>query len=140
VYARTLLRHDYAVADASTNTPFESLDLPPLHFFPFFFSYPIDPQDLHSFPTRRSSDLRAVIGHLQRRFPRSRASGLVQSWTAGTDRKSTRLNSSHVKISYAVFCLKKKKKDKASSTLDRKIVMNTAVAFRELNCPLFTIE
>src|SRR5690606_41035255 len=29
---------------------------------------------------------------------------------AGVDRKSTRLNSSHVKISYAVFCLKKKKK------------------------------
>src|SRR5690606_41140888 len=27
------------------------------------------------------------------------------------DRKSTRLNSSHVKISYAVFCLKKKKRD-----------------------------
>src|SRR5436309_5276592 len=30
----------------------------------------------------------------------------------GLDRKSTRLNSSHVKISYAVFCLKKKKKNK----------------------------
>src|SRR5690606_2696865 len=30
------------------------------------------------------------------------------------DRKSTRLNSSHVKISYAVFCLKKKKKKKNS--------------------------
>src|SRR5439155_26472029 len=29
----------------------------------------------------------------------------------GGDRKSTRLNSSHVAISYAVFCLKKKKKD-----------------------------
>src|SRR5690349_24209876 len=29
-----------------------------------------------------------------------------------TDRKSTRLNSSHVEISYAVFCLKKKKKKK----------------------------
>src|SRR5690606_40524321 len=28
--------------------------------------------------------------------------------TPGTDRKSTRLNSSHVKISYAVFCLEKK--------------------------------
>src|SRR5688572_32533101 len=28
------------------------------------------------------------------------------------DRKSTRLNSSHSQISYAVFCLKKKKKDK----------------------------
>src|SRR5215469_12214743 len=32
-----------------------------------------------------------------------------KSW-ARTDRKSTRLNSSHVEISYAVFCLKKKKK------------------------------
>src|SRR5437868_10474958 len=30
----------------------------------------------------------------------------------GRDRKSTRLNSSHVSISYAVFCLKKKKKKK----------------------------
>src|SRR5690625_6556307 len=30
----------------------------------------------------------------------------------GTDRKSTRLNSSHVAISYAVFCLKQKRKDK----------------------------
>src|SRR3712207_7347057 len=29
---------------------------------------------------------------------------------AGQDRKSTRLNSSHANISYAVFCLKKKKK------------------------------
>src|SRR4051794_41532253 len=32
------------------------------------------------------------------------------------DRKSTRLNSSHPSISYAVFCLKKKKKDSATST------------------------
>src|SRR5690349_22355101 len=31
--------------------------------------------------------------------------------TAELDRKSTRLNSSHVEISYAVFCLKKKKKN-----------------------------
>src|SRR5437868_10214770 len=31
---------------------------------------------------------------------------------AAKDRKSTRLNSSHVSISYAVFCLKKKKKNK----------------------------
>src|SRR5438067_4449358 len=31
--------------------------------------------------------------------------------TRPTDRKSTRLNSSHVSISYAVFCLKKKNKD-----------------------------
>src|SRR5699024_8334959 len=34
------------------------------------------------------------------------------AWLFGKDRKSTRLNSSHVSISYAVFCLKKKKKIK----------------------------
>src|SRR2546430_15171773 len=38
------------------------------------------------------------------------AAGKEQSY-AQTDRKSTRLNSSHSQISYAVFCLKKKKKD-----------------------------
>src|SRR5690554_431902 len=39
---------------------------------------------------------------------------------AGGDRKSTRLNSSHVRISYAVFCLKKKKKKKK---INRDLVM-----------------
>src|SRR5207253_8772609 len=36
--------------------------------------------------------------------------GLVTDWLGFRDRKSTRLNSSHVAISYAVFCLKKKNK------------------------------
>src|SRR5690349_23233667 len=35
------------------------------------------------------------------------------------DRKSTRLNSSHVEISYAVFCLKKKKKKKRKKKLQK---------------------
>src|SRR5690606_8897620 len=39
-------------------------------------------------------------------------------WQAGIDRKSTRLNSSHVKISYAVFCLKKKKSLNAHKAQD----------------------
>src|SRR5690349_23281409 len=38
----------------------------------------------------------------------------------GKDRKSTRLNSSHVEISYAVFCLKKKKKKTTA-----RVMMNT---------------
>src|SRR5687768_17820006 len=38
------------------------------------------------------------------------------SGQAGSDRKSTRLNSSHGYISYAVFCLKKKKKIKQTQT------------------------
>src|SRR5690554_7685509 len=40
----------------------------------------------------------------------------VRSLGTFKDRKSTRLNSSHVRISYAVFCLKKKKNKKTKTT------------------------
>src|SRR5947208_6218249 len=62
---------------------------------------------LHSFPTRRSSDLDARVEqdeperHLARRRQREERR---------QDRKSTRLNSSQQIISYAVFCLKTKTK------------------------------
>src|SRR5437867_6902644 len=78
----------------------------------FFFKWSGDHRDLHSFPTRRSSDLtrRGVSG-----VPASRGWLACQRSTASTwsDRKSTRLNSSHRTISYAVFCLKKKKLNSA---------------------------
>src|SRR6202044_3326220 len=46
----------------------------------------------------------------RRRWP----GGAARRWPADQkDRKSTRLNSSHVRISYAVFCLKKKNNDNA---------------------------
>src|SRR2546426_3145575 len=38
-------------------------------------------------------------------------------WPASQDRKSTRLNSSHLVISYAVFCLKKKKENNSKECL-----------------------
>src|SRR5699024_12559421 len=80
-------------------------------------------RDLHSFPTRRSSDLPSrdvgsppksgrpftLVGlGIGFRF-RVRLGEHRLSDPVGRDRKSTRLNSSHVSISYAVFCLKKKK-------------------------------
>src|SRR5690349_23129941 len=43
-----------------------------------------------------------------KRYPESEAK--LNECISLSDRKSTRLNSSHVEISYAVFCLKKKKK------------------------------
>src|SRR5256885_11108852 len=46
----------------------------------------------------------ATRGHV----PGRRAAGLAGLARPGPDRKSTRLNSSHLVISYAVFCLKKK--------------------------------
>src|SRR5690625_7056521 len=70
-----------------------------------------DHRYLHSFPTRRSSDLPRWS------VEREQSSGCPSSGRRsadrrrpgfGRDRKSTRLNSSHVAISYAVFCLKKK--------------------------------
>src|SRR5947209_9127653 len=39
-----------------------------------------------------------------------------RSWRPDPDRKSTRLNSSHANISYAVFCLKKKNKNTNKTT------------------------
>src|SRR3712207_6898170 len=52
------------------------------------------------------------------RLRRPPARQLVAS-PAAPDRKSTRLNSSHANISYAVFCLKKKKQPLAVSTYVR---------------------
>src|SRR2546427_7375038 len=48
-------------------------------------------------------------------FPSQPVSGIVQNRHTRLDRKSTRLNSSHSQISYAVFCLKKKKNRKQSN-------------------------
>src|SRR6266700_6228234 len=59
-------------------------------------------------PARRHADLRDARAAGPER--RRRLSGGPLAGRALADRKSTRLNSSHVKISYAVFCLKKKKK------------------------------
>src|SRR2546430_8491418 len=46
-----------------------------------------------------------------------RASATVTTSVAALDRKSTRLNSSHSQISYAVFCLKKKKNKSQTTSL-----------------------
>src|SRR5690606_40598183 len=97
----------------------------------------VDHRDPHSFPTRRSSDLGHPPVRRQRsptlapgcpprrHNPPAQASphthpphaissappslGTRAQFRTHQDRKSTRLNSSHVKISYAVFRLKKKK-------------------------------
>src|SRR5438309_4506846 len=55
-----------------------------------------------------ATDFREHIGGSERVQAISRAAG--RPVAGARDRKSTRLNSSHSSISYAVFCLKKKKK------------------------------
>src|SRR5690625_6501722 len=85
----------------------------------FFFLFSAEHLDLLSFPTRRSSDLYGKKGFLknmhwiiQIRWILRRKVCIFQPHEVldyKQDRKSTRLNSSHVANSYAVFCLKKKK-------------------------------
>src|SRR5436190_17677680 len=85
----------------------------------FFFRRYAHPRDLHSFPTRRSSDLRDHLVLQARAFnPKSLAHRRISD--APIDRKSTRLNSSHTVISYAVFCLKKKKTRQPTSDSRKK--------------------
>src|SRR5690606_41806696 len=99
----------------------------------FFYRYRA-PLLLRSFPTRRSSDLFGIsagIGLIilfgvntingiiliavmkdnlkEYQLIKAIKLGVKSRIRSILDRKSTRLNSSHVKISYAVFCLKKKK-------------------------------
>src|SRR5258708_28031317 len=73
-------------------------------------------QGLHAFPPRRAGHVRPVPAPCDPAWPgrhllRHAAAGLhLWPGRAAVDRKSTRLNSSHQIISYAVFCLKKEKK------------------------------
>src|SRR5438132_12495832 len=93
-----------------------------LHYVYFLYPLYLHHRDLHSFPTRRSSDLGDTYSVGGAR-PEGQAylldgqdtTNFFNHGTGGgkssscPDRKSTRLNSSHTVISYAVFCLKKKK-------------------------------
>src|SRR5207302_11391411 len=88
--------------------------------FPYttLFRSPATSVDVGPTPTSLPQSSRSGNTHKQQiwsyamnEFQFHRATTLAQAVQSGAqDRKSTRLNSSHVKISYAVFCLKKKKK------------------------------
>src|SRR5690625_7083313 len=69
--------------------------------------------DINSFPTRRSSDLKEqsedlFMKKLMINGGKKLSGRVTISDAKNRDRKSTRLNSSHVATSYAVFCSKKK--------------------------------
>src|SRR5438270_6023042 len=98
----------------------------------FFSTRSSDHRDLHSFPTRRSSDLdRPACGDGELWIRKDKGQGRTRIRASGSIHahrraerlrhrrhrshprsEETRLNSSHSQISYAVFCLKKKKKHK----------------------------
>src|SRR5688572_31350127 len=76
--------------------------------------------DVPTVPDEPPATLNAVT------IQRSRTYG--SSHSSRADRKSTRLNSSHSQISYAVFCLKKKRNKKHNRTQQRQHVQHAAAA------------
>src|SRR5437879_9307903 len=84
-----------------------------LSFFFFFFN-DTAPTEIY---TLSLHDALPICGPgLRPPSPRSRVAGDAKRGSAPQERKSTRLNSSHRCISYAVFCLKKKKKTSRNTT------------------------
>src|SRR5256885_15670654 len=87
----------------------------PIFFFFFFFNdtatteiYTLSLHD--ALPISRSTSTRRAASWSTTPTPTRWSRRTTSAAKASADRKSTRLNSSHLVISYAVFCLKKKKK------------------------------
>src|SRR3712207_6988675 len=92
LFPYTTLFRSSSKSDAALGTSLESI------------GYVVKRMDAHTFERKDVRRWKACV----ERGARLRADLLVLP-TNGKDRKSTRLNSSHANISYAVFCLKKKK-------------------------------
>src|SRR5690349_23298259 len=98
-----------------------------LFFLSFFFFNDTATTEIYTLSLHDALPICAARPRPPRR-PRRRASsrarragsGVVRGRGRKADRKSTRLNSSHVEISYAVFCLKKKKKKKKNTQENNK--------------------
>src|SRR6266496_5883294 len=85
-----------------------------LFFFVFFFFFnDTATTEIYTLSLHDALPISRVVERITARVPTATPKAESSSFIADTgDRKSTRLNSSHVEISYAVFCLKKKKKKK----------------------------
>src|SRR5699024_12829705 len=81
-----------------------SIHIPYIDFFFFFIMLPPPPRSTLFPYTTLFRSISVSVWVINCRIPWSLADA-----SSFIDRKSTRLNSSHVSISYAVFCLKKKK-------------------------------
>src|SRR5436309_7802276 len=81
------------------------------HSFLFFFFNDTATTEIYTLSLHDALPISASPGRLSLIPTAASTPRCCAGSCAPTDRKSTRLNSSHVKISYAVFCLKKKKQE-----------------------------
>src|SRR3712207_7755303 len=91
----------------STLFPYTTLFRSGIRLEAFWFPCSLEPQ--------KDANGRLILDFLRRRGVKTQL-WLSLAMREQGDRKSTRLNSSHANISYAVFCLKKKKKKKLIMT------------------------
>src|SRR5258707_2218848 len=97
-----------------------------IHYLIFFFFFFNDTATTEIYTLSLHDALpicpRFSVRRQARAFPERRAGAFAVCQyacaTSSRDRKSTRLNSSHANISYAVFCLKKKKKHDLNDVVD----------------------
>src|SRR5438034_8374165 len=76
-------------------------------------------------PVGRLQDDRVALADVEDDEPQAAVRGHERGPRRDGDRKSTRLNSSHTVISYAVFCLKKKKKNISRVTRKKAMTRTT---------------
>src|SRR2546426_12355260 len=89
--------------------------LPPVLFLVFFFFNDTATTEIYTLSLHDALPICTTTSGVMTsptRSPIRDSWNATWRWVLCADRKSTRLNSSHLVISYAVFCLKKKKKTK----------------------------
>src|SRR2546426_6866697 len=95
-----------------------------LLFFFFFFFNDTATTEIYTLSLHDALPISAIHAGVARGARRD-LRGPARAHAAAPDRKSTRLNSSHLVISYAVFCLKKKKKTKLTRIVATEQVLST---------------
>src|SRR5205807_8633037 len=110
----------------SKSTSNTSRPIPSSPFFPTYFSSPTPPPQIYTLSlhdalpiSRAATDGQTHRRELGTRREPATAGDDDRGTNQKGDRKSTRLNSSHLVISYAVFCLKKKKQSYEPTTVYR---------------------
>src|SRR5438874_5975678 len=108
----------YDKAEASARVVFHVVDYDSAAVPFFFFFNDTAPTEIYTLSLHDALPISQLLPCQPDPTPeRTRRPGVIRR-----DRKSTRLNSSHVEISYAVFCLKKKKKKQAAEGAENKTV------------------
>src|SRR2546430_9989379 len=87
----------------------------------FFFFNDTATTEIYTLSLHDALPIYPFQSHRVRNQSRAHLSIVLQEIRKHRDRKSTRLNSSHSQISYAVFCLKKKTKHATPATTPRRL-------------------